>query len=222
MEVGAILHPPPPSSTTSLVYCRMPFWTLRRKVIAAGAVTIALAFGWAAVVVAVALAGAHDQATTADAIAVLGAAQYNGRPSPVFRARLDHAAALYQRGLAPVVLVTGGVGTGDTVSEADVGRRYLVKAGLPDGAVVGLPAGSSTSASLDGVADWFAGKENRRVLLVSDGFHMLRLKIIATRLGLVPFTSPAPNSPIRSNPRRNAAYFLAEGFKVPVTWVFNR
>jgi uncharacterized SAM-binding protein YcdF (DUF218 family) len=200
----------------------MPFWTLRRKVIAAGAVTIALAFGWAAVVVAVALAGAHDQATTADAIAVLGAAQYNGRPSPVFRARLDHAAALYQRGLAPVVLVTGGVGTGDTVSEADVGRRYLVKAGLPDGAVVGLPAGSSTSASLDGVADWFAGKENRRVLLVSDGFHMLRLKIIATRLGLVPFTSPAPNSPIRSNPRRNAAYFLAEGFKVPVTWVFNR
>ena len=200
----------------------MPFWTLRRKVIAAGAVTLALAFGWAAVVVAVALASAHDQATTADAIAVLGAAQYNGRPSPVFRARLDHAAALYQRGLAPVVLVTGGVGSGDSLSEAEVGRRYLVKAGLPDGAVVGLPAGASTSASLDGVADWFAGKENRRVLLVSDGFHMLRLKIIATRLGLIPFTSPAANSPIRSNPRQNAAYFLAEGFKVPVTWVFNR
>lgn len=200
----------------------MPFWTLRRKMVAAGAVALALAFGWAAVVVAVALAGAHDQATTADAIAVLGAAQYNGRPSPVFRARLDHAAALYQRGLAPVVLVTGGVGTGDSLSEAEVGRRYLVKAGLPDGAVIGLPAGASTSASLDGVASWFAGKENRRVLLVSDGFHMLRLKIIATRLGLIPFTSPAPNSPIRSNPRRNAAYFLAEGFKVPVTWVFNR
>ena len=200
----------------------MPFWTLRRKVMAAGVVTLALAFGWAAVVVAVALAGAHDQATTADAIAVLGAAQYNGRPSPVFRARLDHAAALYQRGLAPVVLVTGGVGSGDSLSEAEVGRRYLVKAGLPDGAVVGLRAAASTAASLDGVADWFAGKENRRVLLVSDGFHMLRLKIIATRLGLVPFTSPAPNSPIRSNPRRNAAYFLAEGFKVPVTWVFNR
>jgi len=200
----------------------MPFWTLRRKVIAAGAVTLALAFGWAAVVVAVALTSAHDQATTADAIAVLGAAQYNGRPSPVFRARLDHAAALYQRGLAPVVLVTGGVGSGDSLSEAEVGRRYLVKSGLPDGAVVALLAGASTSSSLDGVANWFAGKENRRVLLVSDGFHMLRLKIIATHLGLIPFTSPAPNSPIRSNPRRNAAYFLAEGFKVPVTWVFNR
>src|ERR1041384_3655716 len=125
----------------------MPFWTLRRKVIAAGAVTIALAFGWAAVVVAVALAGAHDEARSADAIAVLGAAQYNGRPSPVFRARLDHAAALYQRGFAPVVLVTGGVGTGDTVSESEVGRRYLTKAGLPETAVIALAAGSSPPPS---------------------------------------------------------------------------
>src|SRR3989454_223282 len=200
----------------------MPFWTLRRKVFAAGTLLVALTFGWAAVVVAVALAGAHDEARSADAIAVLGAAQYNGRPSPVFRARLDHAAALYQRGLAPVVLVTGGVGTGDTVSESEVGRHYLVKAGLPDVAVLALPAGTSTSASLDGVARWFSGRDSRRVLLVSDGFHMLRLQIIATRLGLVPFTSPAANSPIRANPRRNAAFFFAEGFKVPITWLFNR
>src|SRR2546430_1672673 len=140
----------------------MPFWTLRRKLGAAGVVVLLLAFGWAAVVVAVALAGAHDQATTADAIAVLGAAQYNGRPSPVFRARLDHAAALYQRGLAPVVLVTGGVGSGDTVSESEVGRRYLVKAGLPDGAVVGLPAGAGTSAPLPRVAPGVTGKGNPR------------------------------------------------------------
>src|SRR5256885_11225495 len=200
----------------------MSFWTWRRKLTAGIAVVLLLALGWAAVVVAVTLAAARDQATAADAIAVLGAAQYNGRPSPVFRARLDHAAALYQRGLAPVVLVTGGVGSGDTVSESEVGRRYLVKAGLPEGAVVGLPAGASTSASLAGVAQWFSGKDNRRVLLVSDGFHMLRLRIIASRLGLVPVTAPTPNSPIRSNPRRNAAYFLAEGFKVPVTWLFNR
>src|SRR2546426_7048671 len=125
----------------------MPFWTLRRKVVAAGTLMVALTFGWAAVVVAVALAGAHDEARSADAIAVLGAAQYNGRPSPVFRARLDHAAALYQRGLAPVVLVTGGVGTGDTVSESDVGRHYLVKAGLPDVAAPAPPSGANTVAS---------------------------------------------------------------------------
>ncbi len=200
----------------------MPFWTLRRKLGAAGALAVVLAFAWAAVVVAVALAAARDQATTADAIAVLGAAQYNGRPSPVFRARLDHAATLYQRGLAAVVLVTGGVGAGDTLSESEVGRRYLVKAALPESAVVALPAATSTHASIDGVARWFAGRDSRRVLLVSDGFHMLRLQILATRRGLVPYTSPAPNSPIRSNPRRNATYFLVEGFKVPVTWVFNR
>jgi len=94
----------------------MPFWTLRHKLVAAMVLLAALTFGWAAVVVAVALAGAHDEARSADAIAVLGAAQYNGRPSPVFRARLDHAAALYERGLAPVFLVTGGVGSGDTMS----------------------------------------------------------------------------------------------------------
>src|SRR5690349_24589392 len=146
----------------------MPFWTLRRRFGAAIVGLGVLALGWAAVVVAVALVGAHDQATTSDAIAVLGAAQYNGRPSPVFRARLDHAAALYQRGLAPVILVTGGVGSGDTVSESEVGRRYLLKAGLPEGAVVALPAGESTAASLHSVADWFAGHESRRVLLVSD------------------------------------------------------
>lgn len=199
----------------------MSFWTLRRKVAAAVAVAITLALAWAAVVVAVALAAARDQTKTAEAIVVLGAAQYNGRPSPVFRARLNHAAALYQRGLAPLVLVTGGTGSGDTVSESEVGRRYLLKAGLPESAVAALP-GSTTSSSLDGVARWFSGRESRRVLLVSDGFHMLRLEIIARRLGLVPFTSPAPGSPIRSNPRLNAGYFLAEGVKVPVTWLFHR
>src|SRR5213075_3245073 len=100
----------------------MPFWTGRR---ALGAILLAIllvAATWAAVVVMVAVQASHDQATNADAIVVLGAAQYNGRPSPVFRARLDHAAALYQRGLAPTVLVTGGIGAHDTLDEANVGQ----------------------------------------------------------------------------------------------------
>jgi len=171
-------------------------------------------------VVAVAVTAVRDQATTADAIAVLGAAQYNGRPSPVFRARLDHAAALYQRGYAPVVLVTGGVGSRDTLSESDVGRRYLLKVGLPEQSVVALRAGASTYSSMASVARWFSGRDTKRVLLVSDGFHMLRLRILALRVGLAPFTSPTPSSPIRSNPRLNASYLLVEGFKVPVTWLF--
>ncbi len=198
----------------------MSFWTLRRRVNAAVLTLVLLGAGWAVMVVDVAVTGARDQATTADAIAVLGAAQYNGHPSPVFRARLDHAATLYLRGFAPVVLVTGGVGSGDSISEAEVGRRYLRQVGLPDQAAIALAPTTSTHASLEGVGQWFAGRASRRVVLVSDGFHMLRLRIIATRLGLAPFTSPAPNSPIHANPRRNTTYMLAEGIKVPVAWLF--
>jgi len=174
------------------------------------------------VVVAVAVQAAHDQATGADAIAVLGAAQYNGRPSPVFRARLDHAATLYQRGLAPTVLVTGGVGARDTLNEANVGRSYLVRLGIPDEAVIPLAGGHDTFSSIDQVRRWFDGRDSRRVLLVSDGFHMLRLQIIARRLGLTPYTSPAAGSPIHANVRRNTGYLFAEGFKVPFTWLFQR
>ncbi|OLB48318.1 MAG: hypothetical protein AUI08_11365 [Gemmatimonadetes bacterium 13_2_20CM_2_65_7] len=199
----------------------MPFWSMRRALGAILLAIILIAAGWAAVVVAVAVHGARDQATRADAIVVLGAAQYNGRPSPVFRARLDHAATLYQRALAPVVLVTGGVGAHDTLNEANVGRDYLVRLGLPSETIVPL-AGEDTYASLSEVKRWFDGRTSRRVLLVSDGFHMLRLQIIASRLGLMPFTSPAPGSPIHANARRNTGYLFAEGFKVPFTWLFQR
>jgi len=199
----------------------MPFWKTTRRAFTASVILLVLAvLGWAVVVVGVAVQGARDQARPADAIVVLGAAQYNGRPSPVFRARLDHAATLYQRGLAPVVLVTGGVGAGDTLNEANVGRDYLARLGLPTEVVVPLPAGDDSYASLAQARRWFEGRDSRRVLLVSDGFHMLRLRIIAARLGLVPITSPAAGSPIRSSMRRNTGYLLAEGFKVPFTWLF--
>jgi len=198
----------------------MPLWTARRALSGFLFLVVVLAVTWGAVVVAVAVNGARDQATSSDAIVVLGAAQYNGRPSPVFRARLNHAATLYQRALAPVILVTGGVGAGDTLNEAIVGRDYLTKLGLPQDVVIPLPAGDDTRASLRQVQQWFAGRDSRRVLLVSDGFHMLRLRILAERVGLVPFTSPAPGSPIHSNARRNTGYLFAEGFKVPFTWLF--
>lgn len=200
----------------------MPFWTGRRALTGFLLVVLVLALVWGAVVVAVAVHAARDQATGADAIVVLGAAQYNGRPSPVFRARLDHAATLYQRGLAPVVLVTGGVGPRDTLNEANVGHDYLVRLGLPTEAVLPLAGGDDTHSSLKQVARWFEGRGSRRVLLVSDGFHMLRLEIIAERLGLTPYTSPATGSPIHANVRRNTGYLFAEGFKVPITWLFQR
>ena len=200
----------------------MPFWTGRRTLGGIFLALVLLAVLWGGVVVAVAVQAAHDQATAADAIVVLGAAQYNGRPSPVLRARLDHAAMLYQRGFAPTILVTGGVGAGDTLNEANVGRDYLLRLGMPDEAVIPLAGGHDTFTSLKQVQNWFAGRESRRVLLVSDGFHMLRVQIIARRLGLTPYTSPATGSPIHASFRRNTGYLFAEGFKVPFTWLFQR
>jgi uncharacterized SAM-binding protein YcdF (DUF218 family) len=200
----------------------MPFWTFRRGAVAAVIVLILVVLGWGVMVVAVAVHASRREALPASAIVVLGAAQYNGRPSPVFRARLDHAAALYQRGLAPVVLVTGGVGRGDTLSETAVGRSYLLQLGLPLDGVVALPATSSTYRSLRSVADWFGDRPERRALFVSDGFHMLRLRVIAPRLGLVPLTSPAPGSPIHASARRNLSFMLAEGVKVPLAWLLQR
>jgi len=163
-------------------------------------------------------ASRRDAAHRADAIVVLGAAQYNGRPSPVLRERLNHAADLFHRGVAPVLVVTGGTGTGDTVSEAVVAQRYLVGArNVPRRAVIVVAAGRSSDVSLRAAADTLG--DSRRVVLVSDGFHLLRLGIIAQDLGLEASGSPAPNSPIRRNRRREALYLLAESIKVPVVFV---
>lgn len=195
---------------------------LRRTAVLVGVAVAALAAAWAVIAVAVAIVGSEDQAGPADAIVVLGAAQYNGRPSPVFRARLDHSITLYRAGHAPVILVTGGTGRRDTLSEASVGARYLVTRGLPTAAVVALPAGADTYASLAEVGGWFSGRGSRRVLLVSDAFHMLRLRVLAARRGLEPYTSPAPDSPITANRRRHVAHIVTEGIKVPLTWLFQR
>lgn len=187
-----------------------------------GASLLTVCLAWLGIVTAVWVVGAQDQAGPADAIAVLGAAQYNGRPSPVFRARLDHAAALYRTGHAGVILVTGGIGRRDTLSEAAVGARYLTARGIPSTAIVTLPAGADTYASLAEISGWFRGRGSRRVLLVSDAFHLLRLRILASRLALEPSTSPAPGSPISANRRRHLVQVLAEGVKVPLAWAFQR
>lgn len=161
----------------------------------------------------------RDERGPADAIVVLGAAQYNGRPSPVLRARLDHALALYRDGAAPLVLVTGGVGRGDTTSEALVGRRYLVAHGVPAKGVVAQPQGRTTMASMSAVAAWLRARGFHRVVLVSDPFHMFRLRLEARRTDLIAYTSPTESSPISNNPALELRYLLAEGFKVPVAWV---
>ena len=160
-----------------------------------------------------------DQRRPVDAIVVLGAAQYNGRPSPVLKARLDHALGLYREGAAPLVIVAGGVGRGDTISEAEVGRRYLVARGVPADSVVAQREGRTTMASMSAVAGWLRPRGLRRVVLVSDPFHMFRLRLEAHRTALQAYTSPTESSPISDNPVLELRYLLAEGLKVPVAWV---
>ena len=170
-------------------------------------------------------AGVHrartDQARPADAIVVLGAAQYAGRPSPVLRARLDKGIALYRRGLAPYLVVTGGMGLGDTTTEAAVGRRYAMKRGVPASAILLESVGRTTSESMVGVARVMRERELTRAILVSDGFHLLRLDIIARRHGLTAYTSPARTSPIAQNPSESWSYVLLESIKVPIALVQN-
>jgi uncharacterized SAM-binding protein YcdF (DUF218 family) len=168
---------------------------------------------------AVLITSQHDQRRPADAIIVLGAAQYNGRPSPVLRARLDHAIELYREGYAPIIVVTGGVGRGDTLSEAIVGQRYLVAHEVPEEDVVVQPVGRSTRTSMTAVGEWLGDRGLRRVLLVSDPFHMFRLRLEARRTRLEAYTSPTESSPISANPVLELRYLFAEGLKVPIAWV---
>jgi uncharacterized SAM-binding protein YcdF (DUF218 family) len=151
-----------------------------------------------------------------DAIVVLGAAQYDGRPSPVLRARLDHAVSLYRRNLAPVIIMTGGVGPGDTVSEAVVSQRYAVRQGIPRNAILTEREGLTTLQSMDGVARLMRGRGMSRAVLVSDPFHMLRLKLLALRVGIRGFTSPTPDSPISRNRAQERRFLIRESFGLPV------
>jgi len=160
-----------------------------------------------------------DTRKPAHAIVVMGAAQYDGKPSPVLRARVDHAIDLWRRGLAPLLITTGGRGVGDTTTEAAVERRYAIAHGVPEKAIVMEAESRSTRESMRNVSA-ILHKDARDVILVSDPFHMLRLSILAHRFGLRPRTSPTPTSPISSNRGAYWRYTLQESWKAPVTFFF--
>ena len=192
---------------------------LRRLGRAFGLILLAAVCVYTVALVTVLVVSQQDQRRAVDAIVVLGAAQYNGRPSPVLRARLDHALRLYNEGYAPRIVVTGGVGRGDTTSEAIVGRHYLLARDVVPGDVVVQAQGRSTQASMTAVADWLEAEGLHSVLLVSDPFHMYRLRLEARRTNLEAYTSPTESSPISDNPVVELRYLAAEGFKIPVAWV---
>jgi uncharacterized SAM-binding protein YcdF (DUF218 family) len=184
------------------------------------AIVVLLVIGWLASLAGVLVWERRDDARSADAIVVLGAAQYDGRPSPVLRARLDHALSLWTRHLAPRLVLTGGMGDGDTTSEAAVGRRYAVKHGVPDSAILMETRGRSTAESMQRVAVLMDTLPRRDVILVSDPFHMLRLAILAHRFGMTPRTSPTRTSPISASRTERWRYALSESVKVPLTLLF--
>ena len=178
-----------------------------------------LLVAWMASAAAVVDRARRDEARPADAIIVLGAAQYAGRPSPVLRARLDHAIGLWKQGLAPMLVLTGGTGAGDTTSEAVVGKRYAVRQGIPEAAIEMETEGRTTIESLQAVAALGELDEHPSVILVSDPFHMLRLSILARRLGMVPLTSPTRTSPISENRSQVVRYILSESVKAPLAFI---
>lgn len=180
---------------------------------------LVLLVAWIASAIAVVDRGRRDEARGADAIIVLGAAQYAGRPSPVLRARLDHAIGLWKQGLAPMLVLTGGMGAGDTTSEAAVGKRYAMKQGVPASAIYMETKGRTTMESLRGVAALAEIGDRPSVILVSDPFHMLRLSILARRLGMTPLTSPTRTSPISENRTQVVRYILSESVKAPLAFI---
>jgi uncharacterized SAM-binding protein YcdF (DUF218 family) len=170
---------------------------------------------WGLNLLAVYLFGLRNEARPADAIVVLGAAQYQGKPSPVLQARLDHAIALYRDSIAPALILTGGVGVGDTLSEAEVGRRYAVKAGVPRGRILVEQAGISTEQSMRTVARLMHSRGMHSAVMVSDPFHMLRLRILARRLGIQAYSSPTRTSPIREGSEAEWKFVLRESLILP-------
>jgi uncharacterized SAM-binding protein YcdF (DUF218 family) len=139
--------------------------------------------------------GYTDEARPADAIVVLGAAQYDGTPSPVFRARIDHAVDLWKSGLARWFVVTGGSAAGDRTTEAAAARAYAMSRGIPASAIIGEDRGTTTLSSLLGLRALFTATGVRSAVFVSDRGHMLRVIRMAGDLGIQSFGSPTDESP---------------------------
>lgn len=193
---------------------------LRRAGRALGALSALVLSVWAASAAAVVVWSHRDEARPAAAIVVLGAAQYAGHPSPVLRARLDHGIALWRAGLAPVLVLTGGRGAGDTTSEAEVGAAFAQRDGVPARALLTETHSRTTVESMRAVAALLRARGAANAVLVSDPFHMLRLRLLADRFGIVAYTSPTRTSPISARPEAAWRYVLSESVKVPITWVF--
>lgn len=168
----------------------------RKKVVRVVILLLLLAsftwFGW--LFFEIRSTAAHDQAAPADAIAVFGAAEYNGRPSPVLYARLEHGLDLYRRGLAPMMITLGGGGGDPRFTEGGVGRSFLLGHGVPDSAIIAETSSSNTEQSVAGLAAIARENHFTTILAVSDGTHLFRVQQLCAAQGLHVLVSPRANS----------------------------
>ena len=134
----------------------------------------------------------RDEARAADAIIVFGAAEYSGHPSPVWRARLDHAYDLFQRGMAPIVITTGGAGEDPHFTEGGVGRDYLMSRGIPEQQLIAETQADNTDESVERIATILRRNGLHTCLAVSDGYHIFRIKKMLERQGFAAYGSPRP------------------------------
>ena len=151
-----------------------------------------------------------DEASPADAIIVLGAAQYNGKPSPVLEARLDHAYDLFELGYANVIITTGGFGPDPNFSEAHVGARYLSERGIDSSQIITEQGSGTTYDTVQASARLMHSNGWKKALVVSDGFHLYRVKQMFADSRVDALTSPAPASPIEVAPSNRLWYSLRE------------
>lgn len=158
----------------------------------------------------------QDERPVSDAIVVLGSAQYNGTPSPIFEARLDHALDLYNAGVAPTIITVGGRQTGDRFTEAEAGLLWLAEQGVPEEALRAIPDGSDTLASMQVVAALFVSQGLSTAVLVTDPWHAMRATRMAQDSGILATSSPTRQGPavqtrstqVRYIARETAAYLF--------------
>ena len=165
-------------------------WPLWVVAVAAAGVAVFLGISSLQIVHEAGLQEVHP----ADAIVVFGAAEYAGRPSPVFRARLDHAYDLFQRGTAPVVITTGGSAADPTFSEGGVGHDYLMHRGIPEAKLIAETQGTDTASSAERVAVIMRTNRMRSCVAVSDEYHVFRIRKLLEHEGAEVYVAPRPDS----------------------------
>lgn len=153
---------------------------------------------------------ARNEAQPAGAIVIFGAAEYNGRPSPVYKARLDHAFELEEQGLAPLVITSGGSGGDPRYTEGGVGRDYLIQQGMAARKILADTRSETTYESVRTAVSLLRKRGINNCLAVSDGFHLYRIKLFFSSFGVKAYASPDPDSPIEEEPFARTMYSLRE------------